>query len=115
MNFKLLNLYLMIFWLFMGAALLLRHLFLPEEARMGAAREQHLDWLGYLALVLAVWNGFRWYMIRTKQRLREQAEAADREHPSPLAPKQPPQVTDPEFQFDRHDMPPPSPPNGAGH
>jgi hypothetical protein len=115
MSFRLLNLYLMIFWLIMGGALLLRHQFLPEEARMAAAREQHLDWLGYLALVLAVWNGFRWYTIRTKQGLREQTEAAYREHTGPLAPREPPQVTDPTFQFDRPDQPPLTPPNGTGH
>src|SRR5262245_43885273 len=113
MNFRLLNLFMMIFWLCLGAALLLRDVFLPDRQKH-PDMEHRLDLLAWVVLALAAWNLLRWWMVRSALKRREEAEAAYRAHVGPPAPKEAPQITDPQFQFDRPDIPPPPPPNGSG-
>ena len=117
MNFRLLNLYLMIFWLLLSASLFGREYLFPN-ANQDPARAQHLTLLAYVALGLAAWNGIRWWVLRMGERKRAATEESYyRRVAGGETPEEKP-VTDPQFSFENPPPPTPSPPppaNGESH
>lgn len=100
------NLFLGVFWLMLGIALLAHH-YLSETPVFLLKIGQTLVPPGWLALVLAGYNFLRLGFIRSwiRRRAREEAELAQRrrEHQEGLSA---PRTPDPNFQFTD---PPPSP------
>ena len=111
MNFRLINVYMLVFWVFLAVALLFRNGLFPERM-LNPARDQQLDLAMYCAFALAAWNLARWLHSRSLARRRDQTEADYLRRTGPVASKDPPEIVNPEFQFDRNQLPPPSPPNG---
>jgi hypothetical protein len=102
MNLRLMNLWLLIFWAFLGVTLLFREWVMPRHFQAGRPAP-HLDTLGYLAMGLAGWNLVRLWMMRMAQRRREATEYYEAEYRrsmGPLVPKDPPPVVHPEFSFE---------------
>lgn len=102
---KSMNLFLAVFWLMMGAGLVLWHWLYPEVRQ---ARLPNSDVsLGWLAILMGLYNLARWYGIRAylhrqgileeQRRHREELERSDR---------RPDVEPDPNFDFSS----PPSPP-----
>ena len=111
MNWKIYNLYMLVFWLFVGLGLLLRNLFLPDQYRT-PDWEQRLNILCIGAFVFATWNMIRWYSSRQARVAREAWKQEYSRRVGPLAEKDPPQVVNPEFDFNKPDSPPEPPRNG---
>lgn len=111
-----LNLFMAIFWMVLGAGLVLYHWMFPGEQFL---RLRWTDWSpGWLILVLAVWNVLRWWSARAAEadrRLEENLvyERQHRRHPLPVERDQPP---NPDFDFSSAPKPePPKPTNGQEH
>lgn len=60
---RFMNFYLMVFWLVLGGALLLRNSLFPELFN-DPERQRHYSLLAWVALALALWNLIRWYASR---------------------------------------------------
>lgn len=87
------------FWLSLGLALVIYHWLRPEEQFLRLRGTDISP--GWLAIALAVYNLFRWWMGRTGDRERELQEQLARQrarHDSPDPHAQPP---DPNFDFSR--------------
>lgn len=100
MNWSLVNLFLMVFWLCIGLGTLFREQLFPGE--FDPERKVALDMFGYVALLMAGWNLVRWWSQRSAIRSRELWQ--QRQQQSRLIredderPDKP--IVNPEFDFD---------------
>jgi hypothetical protein len=104
-----LNLFMAIFWLVIGAGLVIYHTLYPDEQ---AFRLRFIDVSpGWLILVLALWNVVRWWGARAAEKDRQFHEQLafqrQRKHYEELARKEEKPVVNPEFDFSK-----PAPPDG---
>jgi hypothetical protein len=79
-----------------------------------------LNFLGFGAGMLTIWNFVKWWSIRQRFRhldYRKELEEAYRRRINPTSEESEKPVINPEFQFEesRTRIPPPPPPNGTSH
>src|SRR5262249_39774145 len=80
---KLLNLYLAVFWLFLGGTVLWLYYFGDRDALAPLLAPERVAWAGWLAVALAAYNFVRWWVSRSSEANRrlmaEQQARLDRE------------------------------------
>ena len=97
MNPMLVNFVLFLIWIGVGLTFLI---FGPMFAPNSFKGTQHEMYMGFIALLLAIWNLMRWWMTFSARRTRQRMEDNYRERLGPTAEKDPPPIVNPEFKFD---------------
>jgi hypothetical protein len=105
-----LNLFMAIFWMVLGAGLVIYHALFPGETFL------RLRWTdlspGWLILVLAIWNIIRWWSAKAAEkdrRMEEDAVFARQRRKHGSLPVGRDETPNPDFDFTRKEPEPPQP------